>query len=163
GGGIVGLAVARELSRRRPAASVCVLEREADLGSHQTGHNSGVVHAGIYYAPGSLKAELCVRGAALLYDYCEAEGIEFERCGKLVVAGGESGRPGWGEWGGGGGGSGGRGRGGLAAAGTRELEPHAAGVAGLPPPATGIVDFGAVARAYARALLEAGGGVATAC
>jgi (S)-2-hydroxyglutarate dehydrogenase len=67
GGGIVGLAVARELTRRLPRASVCVLEREAELGTHQSAHNSGVVHAGIYYAPGSLKARMCVAGARELY------------------------------------------------------------------------------------------------
>ena len=74
GGGIVGLAVARELTRRHPRLSVCVLEREARLGMHQTGHNSGVIHAGIYYQPGSLKARLCVEGARELYDYCEQRG-----------------------------------------------------------------------------------------
>ena len=70
GGGILGLAVARELKRRRPDASVVVLEREDAVAQHQTGHNSGVVHAGIYYAPGSLKARLCVEGARDLYEYC---------------------------------------------------------------------------------------------
>ena len=79
GGGILGLAVACELKRRRPGASVVVLERETELAQHQTGHNSGVVHAGIYYAPGSLKARLCVEGARELYAYCEARGIPFER------------------------------------------------------------------------------------
>ena len=74
GGGILGLAVARELMRRRPDASVMVLEREASVAQHQTGHNSGVVHAGIYYAPGSLKARLCVEGARDLYAYCEERG-----------------------------------------------------------------------------------------
>ena len=67
--------MARELSRRRPSESICVFEKEPEIGAHQTGHNSGVVHAGIYYKPGSLKAELCVRGAARLYEYCEAAGI----------------------------------------------------------------------------------------
>jgi 2-hydroxyglutarate dehydrogenase len=70
GGGIVGLAVARELVRRHPRASVCVLERESELATHQTGHSSGVVHSGIYYEPGSLKASLCVLGARDLFDYC---------------------------------------------------------------------------------------------
>src|ERR687893_2848610 len=84
GGGIVGLAVARALALR--GMSVVVLEREDRLGAHQTTHNSGVIHAGIYYAPGSLKAKLCVEGAAALYDYCAAKGIAAERCGKLVVA-----------------------------------------------------------------------------
>ncbi len=70
GGGIVGLALARELTRRHPRLSVCVLERETELGVHQTGHNSGVIHAGVYYQPGSLKARLCVEGARELYEYC---------------------------------------------------------------------------------------------
>ena len=86
GAGIVGLAVARELHRRDPGRSIAVLEREADVGSHQTGHNSGVIHAGIYYAPGSLKARLCVEGARDLYELCEANGVAFERCGKVIVA-----------------------------------------------------------------------------
>src|SRR3954447_21465294 len=86
GAGIVGLAVARELLERRPGLSVRVLEKEREVGSHQTGHNSGVIHAGIYYAPGSLKARLCVEGSRLLYEYCERSGVPAERCGKLIVA-----------------------------------------------------------------------------
>src|SRR5215210_7173860 len=86
GGGIVGLAVARELTARRPELSAVVLERESDIGLHQTGRNSGVIHAGIYYEPGSLKARLCVSGARRLYDYCGRRGIAHERCGKLIVA-----------------------------------------------------------------------------
>src|SRR5450432_485806 len=82
GGGIVGLAVARELARRSPGNSVCVLERETDIGTHQTGHNSGVIHAGVYYVPGSLKARLCVEGAREMYEYCERRGVASERCGK---------------------------------------------------------------------------------
>jgi hypothetical protein len=86
GGGIVGLAVARELLARNPRASVCVLEREAEIGTHQTSHNSGVIHAGVYYVPGSLKARLCVEGAREMYEYCEQRGIAHERCGKVIVA-----------------------------------------------------------------------------
>src|SRR5262245_20508034 len=86
GAGIVGLAVARELMSRHPHGSVAVLEREAGPAAHQTGHNSGVVHGGIYYQPGSLKARLCVEGARLMYQYCEENGIRHERCGKLIVA-----------------------------------------------------------------------------
>ena len=78
GGGILGLAVARELSGRRPDARVTVFEREPEVGTHQTGHNSGVIHAGIYYAPGSLKARLCVEGAAELYELCERHGVPHE-------------------------------------------------------------------------------------
>jgi (S)-2-hydroxyglutarate dehydrogenase len=163
GGGIVGLAVARELARRHPRSSVCVLEREAAIGTHQTGHNSGVIHAGVYYTPGSLKARLCVEGARKLYEYCESRGIASEACGKVIVAtdaseldrleelerrGRANGVPGLRR---------------IDARGIEALEPHARGAAGLHSPGTGIVDFGAVARAYARDLLEAGGTVVTGC
>ena len=90
GGGIVGLAVARELLIRRPDSTLCVLEREDRLGAHQTSHSSGVIHGGIYYAPGSLKAQLCVEGARLLYAYCDERGIEARREGKLIIAADES-------------------------------------------------------------------------
>jgi len=86
GGGIVGLATAMKLLESRPGASLVVLEKEESLGRHQTGHNSGVIHAGIYYAPGSLKAELCRRGAQATKDFCTAHGIAFDVCGKLLVA-----------------------------------------------------------------------------
>ena len=86
GGGILGLAVARELLIRHPDTSLCVLEREDRLAAHQTSHSSGVIHAGIYYTPGSLKARLCVEGARLLYAYCDERGIEARRDGKLIVA-----------------------------------------------------------------------------
>src|SRR5262245_5988287 len=86
GAGIVGLAVAREVLRRHPDGSVAVLEREAGPAAHRTGHNSGVVHGGIYYQPGSLKARLCVEGTRLMYRFCEENGIRHERCGKLIVA-----------------------------------------------------------------------------
>lgn len=163
GGGIVGLAVARELSRRRPRARVCVLEREREVGRHQTGHNSGVIHAGVYYRPGSLKAKLCVQGASELYEYCEANNIAHERCGKLIVAtkpaelsrlqelqrrGLANGVPGLRL---------------LDRSGIEAREPYALGVAGLLSPATGIVDFKAVARAYARDVRETGGTIATGC
>src|SRR6478609_5663610 len=86
GGGIVGLAVGREIVRRRPGTKVVVLEKEDRLGAHQTGHNSGVVHAGIYYKPGSLKAELCTRGRLLLKEFCAEKALPYDECGKLVVA-----------------------------------------------------------------------------
>ena len=163
GGGIVGLAVARELTRRHPRASVCVLEREPELGTHQSTHNSGVVHAGVYYAPGSLKARLCVEGARELYAYCEERAIAVERCGKVILAThpGELGRleelqrraaangvPGVRR---------------IDAEGIEALEPHARGIAGLHVPGTGIVEFGALARAYAHDVLAAGGAIATGC
>jgi (S)-2-hydroxyglutarate dehydrogenase len=163
GGGIVGLAVARELTRRRPDMSLCVLEREAEVGTHQTGHNSGVIHAGIYYTPGSLKARLCVQGARELYAYCADRGLPHERCGKVIVAThpSELGRLDELER---------RGRANqvaglrrLDAEGIRELEPHAVGIAGLHSPATGIADFPAIACAYAQDVLAAGAAVVTAC
>src|SRR5437660_1722791 len=86
GAGIIGLAVARELLVRLPRLSLCVFEQESCVAAHQTGHSSGVIHAGIYYTPGSLKARLCVHGARALYDYCEERGLAHERCGKVIVA-----------------------------------------------------------------------------
>ncbi len=157
GGGILGQAVARELLTRRPGARLCVLEAEPRIGAHQTGRSSGVVHSGIYYEPGSLKARLCVEGARALYDYCDARGIPYRRSGKLIVAArdGELARLDELE------------RRGIANAvpGLRRLrvdeiaavEPHARGVAALHSPATGVVDFVAVARAYAEDVAAAGG------
>jgi (S)-2-hydroxyglutarate dehydrogenase len=163
GGGIVGLAVARELLLRHPDFSVCVFERERRLAAHQTSHSSGVIHAGIYYVPGSLKARLCVEGAALLYAYCDERGIEAKRNGKLIVATDSDELPGLDELE----------RRGLAngVPGLRrigphqigEIEPHARGVAALHSPETGVVDFGKVASAFARDVEEAGGAVITGC
>ena len=90
GGGIVGLAAAREILTRRPGTSLAVLDKETSLGEHQTGHNSGVIHSGIYYAPGSLKARLCTKGARLMYEFCESHGVPADSCGKLIVATTES-------------------------------------------------------------------------
>jgi (S)-2-hydroxyglutarate dehydrogenase len=163
GGGILGLATARELQHRRPGARVVVLEREDRLGRHQTGSNSGVAHAGIYYAPGSLKARLCVDGLRRLYDFCDEHGVAYERCGKVIVAleRSELGRLDDLE-------ARGRANGvaGLRRIGPeelRELEPHATGIAGLHSPATGIVDFGAVAQVLGRLLRDDGATVATGC
>jgi L-2-hydroxyglutarate oxidase len=163
GGGIVGLAVARELTRRRPRLSAVVLERAPAVATGQTGRNSGVIHAGIYYVPGSLKARLCVAGARELYEYCERHDIRHERCGKVIVArhegelgrldelerrGRENGVPGLRR---------------LSPDGLRELEPHCRGVAALHSPATGIVDFADVARALAGELDAEGTPVVTGC
>ena len=157
GAGIIGLASARELLARRPGLRVAVVDAAGEVGTGQTGHNSGVIHAGIYYKPGSLKARLCVEGAAKLYDYCEQRGIAVDRCGKVIVAlhEGELGRLDELER---------RGRANavpglrrLRAEEIAELEPHCAGIAGLHSPNTGIVDFGAVARAMADDVRAAGG------
>jgi (S)-2-hydroxyglutarate dehydrogenase len=163
GAGILGLAVARELLLRHPELSVRVLEKEDEVGAHQTGHNSGVIHAGIYYAPGSLKARLCVQGARALYEYCEANGVRAERCGKLIVAVDRSELPRLDELERRGRANGVPGLRRLGAEEIAELEPHARGVAALHSPATGVVDFRAVARALATELSERGGMVATGC
>jgi L-2-hydroxyglutarate oxidase len=163
GAGIVGLATARELQRREPGARIVVLEREDRVGVHQTGSNSGVAHAGIYYKPGSLKARLCVAGLRQLYDFCDEHGVPYERCGKVIVAldRSELGRLDELEQ---------RGRAngvpGLRRIGPdeiRELEPHANGIDGLHSPQTGIVDFAGVARALAAQVQANGGVVATGC
>jgi 2-hydroxyglutarate dehydrogenase len=163
GAGIVGLAVARELTARRPGLDAVVLEREVDIGLHQTGRNSGVIHGGIYYEPGSLKAELCVSGARRLYDYCAERGIPHERCGKLIVARDQGELPALEELER-------RGRANRVPGLRRlrgeeigEVEPHVRGVAALHSPNTGIVDFSAVARAYAADLAERGTPVVTGC
>ena len=163
GGGIVGLAVARELSLRHPDASVCVLERESRPGTHQTGHSSGVVHAGIYYRPGSLRARLCVEGARELRAYCEERGLPFERSGKLIVAVGEDEVPRLDELER-------RGRANdvpglrrIDGPQIREIEPHAAGIDALHSPATAVVDFTEVARSLAGDAVAAGATIATGC
>ena len=86
GAGIVGLATAVNLTERHPRARVVVLDKEPQIATHQTGHNSGVIHSGIYYKPGSFKARLCVEGARLMKEFCDAHGIGWERCGKIIVA-----------------------------------------------------------------------------
>ena len=161
GAGIVGLAVARQLAAA--GVPVLVFEKEPTVAAHQTGHNSGVVHAGIYYAPGSLKARLCVEGARRMYEYCEQRGIAAERCGKLIVARDRGELAGLEELERRGRANGVEGLRRVDAAGIAELEPHARGVAALYSPNTGIVDFGAVATALAQDLGEGGGGVATSC
>jgi (S)-2-hydroxyglutarate dehydrogenase len=142
---------------------VCVLEREHDIAVHQTGHNSGVIHAGVYYAPGSLKARLCVEGAREMYEYCDAHGIAAERCGKVILATDASELERLDELERRGKANGVAGLRRIDADGIRELEPHARGIAGLHSPGTGIVDFTAVARAYAQDVRDAGGTVTTGC
>jgi (S)-2-hydroxyglutarate dehydrogenase len=163
GGGILGLAVARELLARHPDASLCVLEREDRLAAHQTSHSSGVIHAGIYYSPGSLKARLCVEGARLLYAYCDEHGIEARRNGKLIIAAQESELPRLDELER-------RGRANQVSGLRRvagdeiaEIEPHARGIAALHSPRTGVVDFARVATAFAADVAAAGGDVVTDC
>ncbi|MDO8211731.1 FAD-dependent oxidoreductase [Conexibacter sp. CPCC 206217] len=163
GAGLLGLATARELLRRQPGLKVAVIEREPDVAAHQSGHNSGVIHAGIYYKPGSLKAQLCVTGASELYAFCEQHAIDHERCGKLVVATDASELPRLDELERRGVANGVPGLRRLDAAGMAEIEPHVRGVAALHSPDTGIVDFPAVARALAGEVVAAGGTVTTGC
>lgn len=159
GGGILGLAVAREITRRRPGTRVLVFEKENCVGAHQTGRNSGVVHAGIYYKPGSLKATLCTRGRDLLREYCAEHDLPYVECGKLVVAvdrdeldrfdalektARENGVPGLRR---------------LDGDEIHEVEPHAAGIAALHSPRTAITDYVAIARALAADVEAASGEV----
>jgi L-2-hydroxyglutarate oxidase len=160
GGGIVGLAVAHQLVRERPHATVTVVEKEPTVGSHQTGHNSGVIHAGVYYRPGSLKADLCRAGSASMVRFCTEHGIPVRVCGKLIVATDPAEVP--------------RLRalherasaGGLAVAlitpeQAAEYEPWVSCVAAMHVASTGIVDFGAVCTTLARLLTDAGARVRT--
>jgi L-2-hydroxyglutarate oxidase len=157
GAGIVGLAIGREITRRWPGTRVVVFEKESRIGAHQTGHNSGVVHAGLYYTPGSLKARLCTRGSALLREYCAEKGIVYDEVGKLVIAvtpeqvarldaiAARAGRNAV------------RGMRRIGPEEIREIEPHATGLAALHSPHTAITDFPAIARAYADDITAAGG------
>lgn len=156
GGGILGLSTAMEISRRRPRRRVLVLEKEAEVGRHQSLHNSGVIHAGLYYRPGSLKAKTCVEGAAAMVRFARERGIPHEICGKLVVAANEAEVPRLEEL---------RRRGAangvenisvLGPEALREVEPRVRGVRALWVPSTGIIDYGAVARAFARLITDAG-------
>lgn len=156
GAGILGLAVARRLTQLIPDADVTVIDKEHECAAHQTGHNSGVMHAGVYYPPGSLKATLCRRGIDLLKTFCDEHAVPYDECGKLIVARNTSelarldeierrasanGVPGLRR---------------LASSELAEVEPHATGVGGLHSPSTAIVDFKAVAQALATGLERAG-------
>ena len=156
GGGIVGLATARSIQERYPDLDIVVLEKENAVAQHQTGHNSGVVHSGIYYAPGSLKARLCVQGVELLRLFCEEHGVRYDRCGKVIIATDEDELPrlerifhrGVGN--------------GVPElrmvddSGIREIEPWAAGIAGIHSPNTAIVDYPGVCDVLVRLLREDG-------
>lgn len=163
GAGIVGLATARELQRRHSGAEIAVLERGDRVAAHQSGHSSGVIHAGIYYPPGSLKAKLCVEGAARLYEYCDEHGIEARRGGKVIVATSEAELPRLEELERRGRANGVPGLERIEPERLREIEPHAAGIAALNSPNTGVVDFPTVAASLASELRGAGGSVVTGC
>ncbi|WP_394848505.1 L-2-hydroxyglutarate oxidase [Pendulispora brunnea] len=160
GGGIVGLATALHVTERYPGLSVVVIEKESTLAAHQTGRNSGVIHAGVYYQPGSLKARFCKEGALATMQFCKDHGLPFEQCGKLLVATdpGELERMGalhercianglTVER--------------LDAAELVRREPHIVGVGALFVPATGIVDYGLVARTMGKLITERGGEILT--
>ncbi|HUA11604.1 MAG TPA: L-2-hydroxyglutarate oxidase [Solirubrobacteraceae bacterium] len=163
GGGIVGLAVARELARGDVRRRVCLLEREVELALHQTARNSGVVHAGIYYRPGSAKARLCVAGSRLLLAYAEERGLPAVRCGKLIVAADARELPALDELERRGHANGVAGLRRLAAGELADVEPHARGVAALHSPASAVADFRALALSFADDVREAGGAIATGC
>ena len=160
GGGIVGLATALALSRTR-GLRLAVLEAETRVAGHQSGHNSGVIHSGLYYRPGSLKATNCIAGRDALYAFCAEHGIPYRRCGKIVVATAESELPALAELERRGRENGLTGVRRLAQADIRALEPEAAGLAGLHVPQTGIVDYVAVTRRFADIVTERGGVVLT--
>jgi L-2-hydroxyglutarate oxidase LhgO len=156
GGGIIGLATARELLARYPGLTVAVLEKEREVAPHQTGHNSGVIHAGMYYEPGSVMAKTCVRGAALMYKYCEDKKLPHERVGKLIVASNaeehakvqllyERGTA-----------NGVQGLEVLDGEQVRAMEPNVAAYSALWSPNTGITDYGLVSRSLACDVLETG-------
>nr|XP_051678781.1 L-2-hydroxyglutarate dehydrogenase, mitochondrial isoform X3 [Oryctolagus cuniculus] len=161
GGGIVGLASARALILRHPALSIGVVEKEKDLAVHQTGHNSGVIHSGIYYKPESLKAKLCVQGAALMYEYCNQKGISYKQCGKLIVAveqeeiprlqalyerGLQNGVQGLRL---------------IQQEDIKKKEPYCRGLMAVDCPYTGIVDYRQVALSFAQDFQQAGGSILT--
>jgi L-2-hydroxyglutarate oxidase LhgO len=161
GGGVVGLGVALEITRRFPRLRLLLLEKEDRVARHQSGHNSGVIHSGVYYKPGSLKARLCVTGAAAMVEFCREHGIAHEVCGKVIVATHADELPGLEEL---------RKRGeangltGLRMIGPeelREIEPHAAGLKALVVPATGITDYAVVCEKYSELISASGGTVLT--
>ena len=159
GAGIVGLATAMELVQRRPDLKLVVLEKEAEVAAHQTGNNSGVIHAGIYYKPGSLKAQMVVEGARTMVEFCREHNLPYELCGKVIVALDEEELPGLEELYRRGTANGVQGLTRIGGEQIKEYEPHAVGVAGLWSPNTGIVDYKAVTRAYAQIVEEGGGEV----
>ncbi len=162
GGGIVGMATAQSLISDRRLA-VVVLEAENRLAAHQTGNNSGVIHSGLYYKPGSLKARTCVEGRETLYRFCREYGINHEQCGKVVVAVEDNEIPALRELERRGRANGLVGIRWLSREAIREHEPHATGVAGLFVPETGIVDYKQVTQVLAQQVLENGGTILTGC
>jgi L-2-hydroxyglutarate oxidase len=161
GGGIVGLAVALEITKRFPRLRLLLVEKEERVGQHQSSHNSGVIHSGVYYKPGSQKAKLCVEGARAMVEFCRVHDIPHQVCGKVIVATDEDELPRLEEL---------RRRGeangltGLRLIGAdelREIEPHASGLRALVVPSTGITDYAKVCEKYAELILAQGGTILT--
>lgn len=161
GGGVVGLGVALEITRRFPRQRLLLLEKEDHVARHQSGHNSGVIHSGVYYKPGSLKAKLCVSGAAAMVDFCREHGIPHTVCGKVIVATQEEELPRLEELRKRGEANGLTGLRMIGAEELREIEPHATGVRALVVPSTGTTDYAAVCEKYAELVAANGGTVLT--
>ena len=156
GAGIIGLATAYAVSQRFPHLKVTILEKEPDVAQHQTGNNSGVLHAGIYYKPGTLRAKLCVQGVRQMTDFCDTHGIEYQRCGKLIVAVTEDELPRLKTLLERGIANGVQGLRQMNQAELHEIEPFAAGIAAIHSPNTGIVNYKAVSRKLRDLLRERG-------
>jgi L-2-hydroxyglutarate oxidase LhgO len=161
GGGIVGLSVGMALLREFPRLRMLVVEKESAVARHQTGHNSGVIHSGIYYKPGSRKAVMCVAGAAAMVDFCRQHGIPHRICGKVIVASSQQELPRLEELRQRGGANGISGLRLLSGEELRQLEPHCGGIAGLHVPGTGITDYVAVSEKYAELIRNQGGDIRT--
>jgi L-2-hydroxyglutarate oxidase LhgO len=161
GAGIVGLACGLELARKFPSLKVVVLDKENAIASHQTGHNSGVIHSGLYYRPGSLKARLCVEGRAAMVRFCQEYGLPYEICGKIIVATDGSEISGLNELLRRGRANGVTGLRELNREQIHEIEPNADGIKGIHVPGTGITDFKSVAGKYRELLVQGGGDVLT--
>jgi L-2-hydroxyglutarate oxidase len=157
GAGIIGLATGLELTRRFPGISLAIIEKEPILAGHQTSHNSGVIHSGIYYKPGSLKARLCVEGAGALVRFCQENDIPYDICGKLIVATSQAELPALDELFRRGQENGLKGLRLLSGDEIREIEPYASGIRGILVPGTGIVDYAAVSAKYANLIISRGG------
>lgn len=159
GGGILGLATALKITGAHPNARLLILEKEAELARHQTGNNSGVIHSGLYYRPGSLKARSCVAGRKALMAFCDQNSVPYEICGKVVVATSAEELPRLEELHKRGIANGLQGLEIIGPERLKELEPHATGIKGLHVPETGIVDYKKVAAAYAEKIRNAGGDI----
>ena len=161
GGGIIGLATALQLTQQYPRCRIAVVEKERELALHQTGHNSGVIHSGIYYRPGSQKAQFCVTGVDSLIRFCQEMGIEYERCGKVIVATDQSELGRLEDLYERGTANGVQGLEMIEPERLREIEPHSTGIKALYAPGTGIVDYRAVSNAYADRIRASGGQILT--